>query len=452
MAVTGRASTLFVKIRRLATRTTATTASFRQTRTTPPAVRVSVGWGPFGPADGRRRTASVTLCATSKKYDWDWGDCCVTANRGTCLDPTSPHRNWISAVELKTIVNDAGIDHMSQFVSPFYLEAGAPSLFTGHATFPWDEVVNTPLGGVIFSSSVWGPGKTTAVHEYGHALGLLHPHVGTSDIFDWYLTHGLQDSFCEYTRSFGPSDGPRVSSFPSACYEGQPDTFSGESSDWTGDFCSDTRPTPTVYKCNDPALADCAAGYVTEPCTDCLTGKQWVNTPYANVMGYAADCETRGIDRFFTPQQHGRMRCYADLVYQNWTKQVKPAPVVFTPKATVGAGQSILLTWFRSIRPGFGNTLRYEIQRTPPFSSGNPIVGTTTFTDVSVVPGVLYSYQVVAVSASHHSRASPSSNPVLLPLSDADDLFEWRTVLAQYREELARWETETAGCNVLPTQ
>eukprot|EP01137_Pigoraptor_chileana_P008929 Opistho-2@56458 len=133
------------------------------------------------------KTAADGVCDPAcnfNKYEWDRGDCCLTATAGTCRDPKSPHRNWLDRNELKEIINDSGSNHMNQFVSPFYIEPGVKVSTMGSATFPWEETVFTPLGGVIFSATVWGPGQYTAPHEYGHVLGLLHTHVGLSDSAD----------------------------------------------------------------------------------------------------------------------------------------------------------------------------------------------------------------------------------------------------------------------------
>jgi hypothetical protein len=80
-----------------------------------------------------------------------------------------------------------------------------------------------------------------AAHEMGHALGLWHTH------------HGVSEVWC---------DDP--------CYEVQPETAMGNSSDYTGDLCSDTRPTPTNYFCGDPVSG----------ARDCRTNNTWVNTPF----------------------------------------------------------------------------------------------------------------------------------------------------------------------------
>eukprot|EP01137_Pigoraptor_chileana_P008930 Opistho-2@56459 len=224
------------------------------------------------------------------------------------------------------------------------------------------------------------------------------------------------------------------------------------SSDWTGDFCADTRPTPRSFSCSEPVPTACPSD-PNEPCLDCMMGKQWVNAPYANVMGYASDteCTARGIDRHFTPQQHGRMRCYVDLYYQQWTHQANPAPVVFTPTAEVARDRSVNVTWFRSIRSGIASDLRYEVERTPAFSSSrNPVVADTQFVDVTAVPGVLYSYRVSSVTSAGRSQPSPPSKPVLLPPDAADDAQMWRKVFAEYRAELTKWETVNDGCNKGP--
>jgi len=93
---------------------------------------------------------------------------------------------------------------------------------------------------------MWGATNKSLSHEVGHCLGLWHPHHSPDEVA-------------------GCSD---------PCYE-----FAGSPSNTTGDFCSDTAPTPTNYNCSDPPGSD--------PCTD--PPVPWAPTNYRNFMGWAGN-------------------------------------------------------------------------------------------------------------------------------------------------------------------
>jgi hypothetical protein len=133
-------------------------------------------------------------------------------------------------------------------------------------------------------------------HEAGHTLGLWHTHHGVSEC---------------------PSGDPCVWD----CYE-----HAGSNSDTTGDFASDTPPTPTNNTCNPPGGND--------PCPPNLP---WGDTQPENYMSYGGpDCWT-----MFTEQQNGRMHCWINAVLAGW--------LVTEPVPTLSEGAMITLLILLSI-------------------------------------------------------------------------------------------------------
>ena len=205
---------------------------------------------------------------------YDGGDCCVDAAAGTCRDPSSPNRSFWSADEMKAAVAAAGaVDAGTTATAyPIYVvDFSSYTLTLGFTTFPWDPAFGLPSGGATFDAfwafgvfPDYGMKGVTAVHELGHALGLLHTHYGVSDLL----------------AATGVTSG--TSLCRQACFEHQPSSAGGHSSMATGDLCADTRPTPVNFDCADPA--GCISGH-THPVGDCAcNGKSWVNTPYTNYM------------------------------------------------------------------------------------------------------------------------------------------------------------------------
>lgn len=142
--------------------------------------------------------------------------------------------------------------------------------YVGLGTFPWDAgAALGNQGGIIIANTSFGPGREVLTHELGHNLGL------------WHTFHGVD----EVTQC-------------GACYE-----QAGTSDhDVTGDFCSDTDPTPTSYACGSPGG--------TDPCN----GVSWGPTNPENFMGYGQDACWES----FSIQQYGRMQCWTTSVLGTW--------------------------------------------------------------------------------------------------------------------------------------
>jgi hypothetical protein len=172
------------------------------------------------------------------------------------------------------VLSEDEIDPMkiaTAFDPTVWLNVWATNVLFGYslATFPFDPDALEATGGVVMGHFHWGGNFSAFAHELGHCLGLWHNFHGVSEV-----------EACGH------------------CYE----SVGASNRDRVGDYCSDTPPTPLIYDCGDAAGID--------PCS----GLSWDYTQPENCMGYTPpSCRN-----MFTPQQHGRMRCWIDDVLFGW--------------------------------------------------------------------------------------------------------------------------------------
>jgi hypothetical protein len=133
-------------------------------------------------------------------------------------------------------------------------------------TFPWDPNALGVLGGILMHGEHFGPDLSVITHELGHTLGLWHTHHGVSEV--------PEGNPCEWP-----------------CYE-----FAESHSDTSGDYASDTDPTPENLTCEPPGGND-----------TCQTpNTPWGPTQPENYMSVGGNA----CWNTFTAQQHGRMHCW----------------------------------------------------------------------------------------------------------------------------------------------
>lgn len=143
---------------------------------------------------------------------------------------------------------------------------------SAYGCFPWDPDCLTAQGGIVHGDDLWGPPYYALVHEMGHNLGLWHTHHGVSEV---------------------PQCGD--------CWE----LADGTDGDTTGDFCSQTPPTPVNTNCDPPGGVD--------PCCDV----EWGPTQPENYMSYGL-FDPDPCWELFVHQQAGRMHCWTESVLSTW--------------------------------------------------------------------------------------------------------------------------------------
>jgi len=135
----------------------------------------------------------------------------------------------------------------------------------GIATFPWDPIATTSLGGLWMNADATGLGHKTLTHEMGHCLGL------------WHTFHGVDE----------------ITSCRDPCTE-VPHSITDSAADLVGDFCADTPAAPRHYECRNPTGSD-----------QC-DRVSWGTTDINNFMSYTPDtCMDQ-----FTDDQELRMHCW----------------------------------------------------------------------------------------------------------------------------------------------
>jgi hypothetical protein len=165
-------------------------------------------------------------------------------------------------------------------------------------TFPWDTNALGKQGGIVMHQTMFVTTRPVFAHEVGHCLGLWHTHHGVSEVTacgDCYEAAGRSEA-----------DG-----------------------NIAGDRCEDTNPTPTSGVCDNYPGSD-----------TCSPFNPWGLTPYLNYMGYALTCADQ-----FTPQQAGRMHCWAADRLSGWLQVPMPPATPGSPALTKLGGGQVQIAW-----------------------------------------------------------------------------------------------------------
>jgi len=229
-------------------------------------VTLRIKYNVFCNSDGSSCAATQTSAnAQTAQLNSDFAPTRIQFEATTEFINNSTYRSFADSEEtaMKNAYADSPATQLNVYV--VNIQAG----YLGVGTFPWDPDATGAQGGLIIDDNWFGAGQKTLTHEVGHCVGLWHTHHGVSEVVA-----------C------------------SDCYE----RADGLNGDTTGDFASDTDPTPVNYNCSGPGGSDSCSG------------TSWGPTDPQNYMGYAPDsCYTE-----FSPQQWGRQHCWTEDELTGW--------------------------------------------------------------------------------------------------------------------------------------
>jgi hypothetical protein len=236
-------------------------------------------------------------------------------------------------------------------------------------TFPWDPVALGPLGGIVLHSGHLGTHIVS--HEVGHNLGLWHTHHGVSEV-----------QSC------------------SACWE----RADGIDGDITGDFCSDTAPTPVNFNCGNPGG------------TDQCSNTPWGETDYPNYMSYApSSCQDH-----FSVQQAGRMHCWSQDRLEGWMDLEICGATYDVYGGSESPPEDLLCE----------DTLETQCQAPEIADDSDYYWQVVTKRDVDVIPGPIWSFSTGGLCMVTDSEPQDCSVDARQPHDppDANVRYGWKTV------------------------